>query len=95
MDSIQDIYTLSQLVSVGLLFILIKTGAWRNSISTLLNVVNFTVLVNLIWYGMLEVALLLTMVLLLLLTIKSILVRQEDKIFSIGRDIFKLRKDHV
>ena len=84
-----DVYILAQFVSAGYVFIMIATGTWKNSIATFVNVVMFFVFINMMYYGMVDIGLYMYMVVLLILIIKSILLRKKDRIFDMKSDIFK------
>lgn len=87
-------YILAQFVSAGLVFIMIMTGTWKNSLSTFMSVIAFFIFMNMMHYGLIGIGLYIYMFVMLLLVIKAILIRKRDRIFDLKSDIFK-RKINV
>lgn len=88
-----DVYVLSQFVSAGYVFIMIVTGTWKNSLATFVNVVCFFIFVNMMYYGMIDVGLYMTMIVLFVLITKAILIRKKDVVFELKSDIFKRKRN--
>lgn len=92
-STVIDAYILAQFVSAGLVFIMLMTKTWKNSVSTFASVVSFFIFMNMMHYGLIDIGLYIYMFVLFVLVIKAILVRRKDVIFDLKSDIFKRKRN--